>query len=159
LHPVDGTDVRGLGRRSDRGGDRRRGGHARGAPLLPDRAFGAHDRPPTGCPATPAGAAPGDDREARNARACGPRAGRHAAGEAVALSAERSPESGDARCSRRKKDRILMAEPASAARLAPLRASPTGAPAAHLSRRRNVGVWALVVVASLLAVISILTIW
>jgi hypothetical protein len=55
--------------------------------------------------------------------------------------------------------RSVMAEPVSAARLPPVPASATGAAAPPLSRRRSIAVWALIVVASVISLISILTIW
>src|SRR2546421_3260628 len=56
----------------------------------------------------------------------------------------------------RRRMRTVMAEPVSAVRLAP---APAGATAEPLSRGRSIAVWALIVVASVISLVSILTVW
>src|SRR5437762_3328484 len=59
----------------------------------------------------------------------------------------------------RRRIRTVMAEPVSAVRLAPASAGATGATAEPLSRGRSIAVWALIVVASVISLVSILTVW
>src|SRR5206468_3882389 len=111
-------------------------------------AVGAQDRLAGGRRASPAGAPTAGHDQDRHARAVGAGPRRHA----LASAARRSPEGDDARRPRGKKDATVMAEPVSAVRLAPV---PASAAAAPLSRRRSIAVWALIVVASVISLISI----